>query len=189
MIFEKLKLFRLVESHTRNFLKMFHASRQMPDVSALQAMASGSPFVDVYGAGYNEWLRQSGAGNPHPGPVRNSQAVAVEMQLAATDETRRLEKWMPFLATTASVSPFIGLFGTVWGVMDAFSRLGSAGATSLRATAPGIAEALITTAAGLFAAIPALIAYNHYLHRVRDFSVRMDNFIAEVVTHIDMAGQ
>lgn len=189
VIFEKFRLFRLVDSHTRKFLKMFRSSRQMPDGSALQAMASGSPFVDVYGAGYTEWVRQSGTGNPHPGPVRNSQAVAVEMQLAAAEETRRLEKWMPFLATTASVSPFIGLFGTVWGVMDAFSRLGDVGATSLRATAPGIAEALITTAAGLFAAIPAVIAYNHYLHRVRDFSARMDNFIAEVVTHIEMAGQ
>jgi biopolymer transport protein TolQ len=188
-IFEKYKLFRLVESHTRNFLKMFRSSRRMPDVATLQAMASGSPLVNVYGAGYNEWVRQSGAGNPHPGPVRNPQAVAVQMQLAAADETRRLEKWMPFLATTASVTPFIGLFGTVWGVMDAFSRLGEAGATTIRATAPGIAEALITTAAGLFAAIPAVIAYNHYVHRVRDFSNRTDNFIAEVVTHIEMDGQ
>jgi biopolymer transport protein TolQ len=188
-MFEKFKLFRLIESHTRNFLKMFRSSAQKPDVATLQAMASESPLVEVYGAGYREWVRQSGTGNPHPGPVKNVQAVAVEMQLAAADETRRLEKWMPFLATTASVSPFIGLFGTVWGVMDAFSRLGEAGATTIRATAPGIAEALITTAAGLFAAIPAVIAYNHYLHRIRDFSTRMDNFVAEVVTHIEMAGQ
>ena len=189
VIFEKYKLFRQIESHTRNFLKMFRASRQMPDLGALQAMASGSPLVNVYTAAREEWARQSGGGNPHPGPVKNPQAIAVEMQLSAAEETRRLEKWMPFLATTGSVSPFIGLFGTVWGVMDAFSRLGDAGATSLRATAPGIAEALITTAAGLFAAIPAVIAYNHFLHKIRDFSTRMDNFIADVVTHIDAPGQ
>jgi biopolymer transport protein TolQ len=189
VIFEKYKLFRLVDAQTKNFLKMFRASRQLPELATLQAMAPGSPLVGVYGAGYQEVQRQIGGGNPHPGTVRNPQAIAVEMQLAASEETRRLEKWMPFLATTGSVSPFIGLFGTVWGVMDAFSRLGDAGATSLRATAPGIAEALITTAAGLFAAIPAVIFYNHFLHRIREFSTRMDNFIAEVVTHIETPGQ
>lgn len=186
VIFEKYKLFRVVEKHTRNFLKMFRASRQLPELGALQAMAPGSPLVGVYSAGHGEWERQSGV--PGAGRARSPQAVAVEMQLAAAEEARRLEKWMPFLATTGSVTPFIGLFGTVWGVMDAFSRLGDVGATSLRATAPGIAEALITTAAGLFAAIPAVIFYNHFLHRIREFSTRMDNFIAEVVTHIETPG-
>ncbi len=187
VIFEKYKLFRLIETHTGNFLKLFRASRQLPEPAALQAMAPGSPLASVYIAGRTEWERQSGGGNPHPGPVKNPQAVAVEMQLVAAEETRRLEKWMPFLATAGTVSPFIGLFGTVWGVMDAFSRLGETSATSLRATAPGIAEALITTAAGLFAAIPAVIAYNHFLSKIRDFSTRMDHFIAEVVTHIESA--
>lgn len=167
---------------------MFRASRELPNAATLEAVAHGSPLVRVYAAGYREWGRQSGGANPHPGPARSPQAIAVEMQLAAAEETRRLEQWMPFLATTGSVTPFIGLFGTVWGVMDAFSRLGESGAASLRATAPGIAEALITTAAGLFAAIPAVIAYNHYLHRIREFSTRMDNFIAEVVTHIETPG-
>ncbi len=185
VILEKYKLFGQVASHTKNFLKMFRSSRDMPNAATLQAMASGSPLVSVYSAGYQEWQRQSGENNPHPGPARNPQVIAVEMQLAAAEETRRLERWMPFLATTASVSPFIGLFGTVWGVMDAFAQLGQAGATTIRATAPGIAEALITTAAGLFAAIPALIAYNHYLHRIREFSTRMENFIAEVVVRIE----
>jgi biopolymer transport protein TolQ len=188
VIFEKYKLFGQVGSHTRNFLRMFRASAELPSPATLQAVAPGSPLVTVYEAGYEAWMRQSGGGNPHPGPARNSQVIAVEMQLAAAEETRRLERWMPFLATTGSVAPFIGLFGTVWGVMDAFTQLGQAGATTLRATAPGIAEALITTAAGLFTAIPAVIAYNHYLHRIRDFSTRMDNFVAEVVTHIETIG-
>jgi biopolymer transport protein TolQ len=158
IIFEKFGLFRQVGKHTASFLRMFRQARELPNASTLEAVASASPLVRVYAAGYHEWERQSGGSNPHPGPPRNPQAVAVEMQLAAAEETRRLERWMPFLATTGSVTPFIGLFGTVWGVMDAFSRLGESGAASLRATAPGIAEALITTAAGLFAAIPAVIA-------------------------------
>ena len=187
VIFEKYKLFGVVGTHTKSFLKMFHSSREMPNAATLQAVASGSPLVTVYEAGYEEWVRQSGRSNPHPGPARSPQAIAVEMQLAAAEETRRLERWMPFLATTGSVSPFIGLFGTVWGVMDAFTQLGQAGATTIRATAPGIAEALITTAAGLVAAIPAVIAYNHYLHRIREYSTRMDNFITEVVTRIETA--
>lgn len=188
VIFEKYKLFKQVDSHTRSFLKVFRASRELPNAATLEAVGALSPLVSIYGSGYREWERQSGGGNPHPGPVRSPQAVAVEMQLASADETRRLEKWMPFLATTGTVTPFIGLFGTVWGVMDAFSRLGEAGAVSIRATAPGIAEALITTAAGLFAAIPAVIAYNHYLHHIREFSTRMDNFVAEVVTRMETPG-
>lgn len=188
IIFEKYGQFSRIGLHTKHFLKMFRASRELPNAATLEAVADGSPLVRVYAAGYREWERQSGGANPHPGPARSPQAIAVEMQLAAAEETRRLEQWMPFLATTGSVTPFIGLFGTVWGVMDAFSRLGESGAASLRATAPGIAEALITTAAGLFAAIPAVIAYNHYLHRIREFSTRMDNFMAEVVTHIETPG-
>jgi biopolymer transport protein TolQ len=96
-----------------------------------------------------------------------------------------MEKWMSWLATIGSVSPFIGLFGTVLGVMDAFEGLGDAGAASLRAVAPGIAEALITTAAGLFAAIPAVIAYNQYLQSIRGQATRMDNFTMEFVSKIE----
>lgn len=107
------------------------------------------------------------------------------MQLASGEQIRTLERYMPWLATTGSVTPFIGLFGTVWGVMDAFSGLGEAGAASLRAVAPGIAEALVTTAAGLFTAIPAVIAYNHYLHHIKDLAVRMDNFTAEFLAVIE----
>ena len=102
------------------------------------------------------------------------------MQLAAGEEVRKVERYMPWLATTGSVTPFIGLFGTVWGVMDAFTGLGAAGSASLRAVAPGIAEALITTAAGLFTAVPAVIAYNHFLHDIRDLGARMDSFAMEV---------
>jgi biopolymer transport protein TolQ len=107
------------------------------------------------------------------------------MQLASTEEVRRVEKGMAWMATTASVTPFIGLFGTVWGIIDAFSGLSSAGAASLRAVAPGIAEALVTTAAGLFTAIPALIFYNQFLQNIRDLAQRLDSFAMEVTAQIE----
>ena len=145
-------------------------------------------MVAVYDAGYRELETQMrGGGNPHPNPrkLKNANAVGVEMHVAAEEEVRQLEKGMSWLATTGSVSPFIGLFGTVWGVMDAFAGLGDAGTASLRAVAPGIAEALITTAAGLFAAIPAVIAYNHYLQGIRRVASRMDGFALEFVAKIE----
>jgi len=169
---------------------MFRAGRGLPDPKTLRAGAGGTPLVSVYEAGYRELEGQLGGGNPRPGAasaggLKNARAVGVEMQVAAGDEVRRLEKGMSWLATTGSVSPFIGLFGTVWGVMDAFSGLGDAGTASLRAVAPGIAEALITTAAGLFAAIPAVIAYNHYLQGIRGVASRMDSFASEFVAKIE----
>ena len=113
------------------------------------------------------------------------QAVTVSMQLASSEEVRRVEKGMSWLATTAGVTPFIGLFGTVWGIIDAFSGLGTSGSASLRAVAPGIAEALVTTAAGLFAAIPALIAYNYFLQDIRDLAQRLDTFALEFAAQIE----
>ena len=109
------------------------------------------------------------------------------MQLAATEEVRRVEKGMSWLATTAGVTPFIGLFGTVWGIIDAFHGLGTSGAATLRSVAPGISEALITTAAGLAVAIPALVGYNQLTSQLRDFASRMDDFGRELLNAIENA--
>ncbi|HKS82345.1 MAG TPA: MotA/TolQ/ExbB proton channel family protein [Candidatus Acidoferrales bacterium] len=191
IIFQKSRQFGTIENQTKRFLQMFRAGKGLPDPKTLRAGAGGTPFVAVYEAGYRELEGQLGVSNPRANAaagniaLKNPRAVGVEMQVAAGDEVRRLEKGMSWLATTGSVSPFIGLFGTVWGVMDAFSGLGDAGTASLRAVAPGIAEALITTAAGLFAAIPAVIAYNHYLQGIRGVASRMDNFAAEFVAKIE----
>jgi biopolymer transport protein TolQ len=191
IIFQKSSQFGRIEPQTRKFLQMFRAGRGLPDPNTLRVGAGGTPLVAVYQAGYRELEAQLGGptarGNPSAGggKLKNANAVGVEMQVAAGEEVRRLEKWMSWLATTGSVSPFIGLFGTVWGVMDAFAGLGDAGTASLRAVAPGIAEALITTAAGLFAAIPAVIAYNHYLSGIRGLAARMDGFAAEFVAKIE----
>jgi biopolymer transport protein TolQ len=185
VIFQKSSMFSRIGPQTKRFLQMFRSSRDVTDPRTLRVAAGGSPLVTVYEAGYRELQAQLGGGNPHGGRLKNPHAVQVEMLLASAEEVRRMEKYMPWLATTGSVSPFIGLFGTVWGVMDAFAGLGEAGSASLRAVAPGIAEALITTAAGLFTAIPAVIAYNHYLQDIRSFAARMDNFAMEFVAKIE----
>lgn len=181
LIFQKLGLFGRIRRQSEQFLRIFRATKGVANPQALAS--AGSPFANVYMAGYRELQSQVGAQNP--GRLKSLQAVAVSMQLAAADEVRRVEKGMSWLATTGSVAPFIGLFGTVWGVMDAFSGLGSAGAASLRVVAPGIAEALITTAAGLFAAIPAVIFYNQFLQNIRELAQRMDNFAMEVTAQIE----
>ena len=98
---------------------------------------------------------------------------------ASLTETSKLERRLPFLATTASITPFIGLFGTVWGIINAFQNIGTQGSTSLAVVAPGIADALIATAAGLFAAIPAVYFYNHLTNRVKEFAAEMDDFSLE----------
>lgn len=182
LIFQKLAMFSRINRQTSLFLRIFRANRTLPD--SRQMGAGGSPLESVYSAGYREIESQVRAGNPHA-RVTSLNAVTVSMQLAAAEEVRKVESYMPWLATTGSVTPFIGLFGTVWGVMDAFTGLGAAGAASLRAVAPGIAEALITTAAGLFTAVPAVIAYNHFLHDIRDLSARMDSFALEVTAVVE----
>ncbi len=182
LIFQKVRLFAHLNQQTALFLRVFHTSKSLPDPKAVENL--GSPLESVYEAGHRELTSQLMADNPH-GRIKSLNAVTVDMQAAAAEEIRKLEKYMPWLATTGSVTPFIGLFGTVWGVMDAFSGLGMAGAASLRVVAPGIAEALIATAAGLFAAIPAVIAYNHFLHNIKEIAARMDNFTMEVVALIE----
>jgi len=187
MIFQKLGVFGRIRRQSDQFLRIFRATRGVANPQALAT--AGSPFSTVYAAGYRELQSQVGGstGNPHPPKLKSLQAVTVSMQLAAAEEVRRVEKGMSWLATTGSVSPFIGLFGTVWGIIDAFSGLGSSGAASLRAVAPGIAEALLTTAAGLAAAIPAVIFYNQFLQNIRDLGQRLDTFALEVSAQIEKA--
>ena len=117
--------------------------------------------------------------------MRSLTGVQRGMQIGASEEITRLERNVPWLAITAAVTPFVGLFGTVWGIIDAFHGLGTAGAATLRAVAPGISEALITTAAGLAAAIPAVIAYNLIGGSIREFAARSDDFALEVLNAVE----
>jgi len=184
MILQKLSVFGRIQRQSDQFLRIFRATKGVANPQALSS--AGSPFANVYASGFRELQSQMvpSAGNPTP-RLKSLQAVAVSMQLASAEEVRRVEKGMTWLATTGSVTPFIGLFGTVWGIIDAFSGLGSAGAASLRAVAPGISEALVTTAAGLFTAIPAVIFYNQFLGNIRDLAQRMDTFALEVAAQIE----
>jgi biopolymer transport protein TolQ len=185
MILQKISLFGRIRRASDQFLRIFRATRGVANPQALAA--AGSPFANVYAAGYRELQFQVGThpGNPEPPRLKSLSAVTVNMQLASAEEVRRVEKGMSWLATTGSVTPFIGLFGTVWGIIDAFSGLGAAGSASLRAVAPGISEALVTTAAGLFTAIPAVIFYNSFLSDIRDLAQRLDTFALEVTAQIE----
>src|SRR5246127_3168544 len=180
MILQKLGLFGRVRRQSDQFLRIFRATRGVVNPQALAA--AGSPFAPVSAAGYRELQSQvSGQPtNPHPPKLKSLQAVTANMQVASAEEVRRVEKGMSWLATTGSVTPFVGLFGTVWGIIDAFSGLGNAGAASLRAVARGLAGALGTPAAGLAAAIPAVIFYNQFLQNIRDLGQRLDTFALEV---------
>jgi biopolymer transport protein TolQ len=105
--------------------------------------------------------------------------IARSLRRATTSEITRLEKYLTFLATTGATAPFIGLFGTVWGIMSAFKKIGESGSASLSVVAPGIAEALIATAIGLVAAIPAVMGYNHFQHKIKVLISEMDSFSTE----------
>src|SRR5262245_55662099 len=167
MIIERLRTFRKADGETRAFLERFRDSDNLADLTSLAGALRFSPVVALFRSGYRE-LTRAGARLGQAGSGRRIQdGVQRMLERSAHAEMRRLERALSFLATVASVAPFIGLFGTVWGIMDAFRGIGAGGQSSLAASAPGIAEALITTAAGLAAAIPAVVAYNHFTRRVR----------------------
>src|SRR5438270_8915856 len=174
IILAKWTSLRRARTQSGRFLRAFRKAQKLQDVMAVSEQFKPSPLVPVFENGYDEF-RKAG----------KLTAVQRATQIASSEELTRLERRLPWLATTGAVTPFIGLFGTVWGIIDAFHGLGTAGAATLRAVAPGISEALITTAAGLFAAIPAVIAYNQFTHRMREFGSRMDDFTMEMLNFIE----
>lgn len=193
IILYKLWQYRRAARNSRMFLQVFRKSTKFSEVQAICASVAASPLVGIFQAGYaelNMQLRRDPASKTPDAEARPS-AVAARPTLKSVDavdrallrattvEVARLEKGVPFLATTASITPFIGLFGTVWGIMEAFSRIGAEGSTSLAVVAPGIAEALVTTAAGLFAAVPAVYFYNECTNRVKESANEMDDFSLE----------
>jgi biopolymer transport protein TolQ len=177
VIVQKYGLLNRSRAQSARFIRAFRKATRLQDMAAVSEQFKPSPLVAVFEGGYDELKKQGG--------LRNSTNVQRAMQIASSEELTRLERRLPWLATTAAVTPFIGLFGTVWGIIDAFHGLGTAGAATLRAVAPGISEALITTAAGLFAAIPALIAYNILANQIREFGSRMDDFSLEMMNTIE----
>ncbi len=184
----KIRQLGRAERASREFLDLFHQSQKFSEVNAAAKRLEASPLVGIFQAGYAEIDSQIKAANPE-GPAGERRGLKItsmtslerSLKRAATTETQALTRWTPFLATTAGATPFIGLFGTVWGIMVAFSEIGATGSTSIVTVAPGIAEALINTAAGLAAAIPALISYNYLAGRVRSEKARMEDFALELL--------
>jgi biopolymer transport protein TolQ len=175
IVFSKSSVFGRARRENRNFLRAFRKADNLQAVALASEQFASAPLVAVFDFGYGEVERQV----RQRGSLVNKPAIERSLQLGISEEVTKLEMNMSWLATVASVSPFIGLFGTVWGIIDAFQALGNAGATSLRAVAPGISEALITTAIGLAAAIPAAIFYNVFGTRIKEIGTRMEDFAIE----------
>lgn len=179
IIFFKRKTLKRASVQSQKFLTVFRRSRNLADVNEAAMKYRASPLTSLFQSGFKE-LSYITRSNP-PSQLTPAKLERLDRSLikASNSEISKLERMMSFLATTGSVTPFIGLFGTVWGIMDSFHRIGITRAASLTTVAPGIAEALIATAAGLFAAVPAVIAYNYYLHRIKDMITVMEDFSLE----------
>ena len=187
LIVEKAFQFRRVRRQTLEFLRVFREARRTSIVHTAARRLRQSPLAQLYSAAYQEV-----SGIPEvldkvlddfDEGLNGDRLEAVNRALrrASALEVARLEHYLPFLATTASATPFIGLFGTVWGVMAAFHGIGAQGSASLAVVAPGISEALIATAAGLGAAIPAVIGYNYFVNRVKHWATEMDGFTLDLL--------
>jgi len=175
VIFAKLSSLGGAGRSNTRFLRAFRKATGLEAVMVASEQYRPSPLVAVFDFGYEEVERQVKA----KGAVTNRTALERSLQLGVSEELAKLERNMHWLAITASVSPFIGLLGTVMGIISAFHGLGQMGSTSLAAVGPGIASALIATAIGLFAAIPAALFYNLFGSRIRELGARMEDFALE----------
>lgn len=179
---------RKITAQTRQFMEVFRESQRFSEVSSAAESLSASPLVGLFQAGYAELDIQIKASGKTPDTaasggyqIRSLESLRRSLRRAISVEQTVLSRGTAFLATTAGASPFIGLFGTVWGIMVAFRDIGITGSTSLATVAPGIAGALINTAAGLAAAIPALIGFNYFANRIRQMRVEMEDFLLEFI--------
>lgn len=176
--------FKRAERQSDQFLDIFRKSRRFSEVGASSGRLAASPLVGIFQTGHAEidaQVKQAGGDAAGRYRIRSMGALERSLRRAVNVEIQAFRRWTPLLATTAAATPFIGLFGTVWGIMVAFQDIGLTGSTSLTVVAPGIAEALINTAAGLGAAIPALVGYNYYAARLRRLRERMEDFALEML--------
>ena len=181
LILGKISIFRRATAQSRKFIRAFRKASRLQDIAAMTGEYASSPLAQVFEDVYEGYRRQTGGA----GPPKNMTPLERTAQTAASEAVTVLERKLTWLATIASASPFVGLFGTVMGVVDAFHGLGTAGAATLRAVAPGISEALITTAAGLFVAVPAVVAYNQFAARIKIFASATDDFCRELLNSLE----
>jgi len=182
IIFFKSKTLKAAFRQSDRFLEAFRRSKSLGEVNEAAKRLRGSPLAVIFLAGNKELVYQSKAKGEDGWTAGRTESLNRALLKASNTEVSRLEKMMFFLATTGSVSPFIGLFGTVWGIMISFVRIGAMRSASLQVVAPGIAEALVATAVGLFAAVPAVIAYNYFLGRIKDLIADMEDFSLEFLS-------
>jgi len=168
IIFYKYRYISRANKETEMFLRSYRAGRDLKGLALMARPLNLSPLANIFKSTSTENIIEKAE-------------IKRSLRRFSALESAKLEKYLSFLATTGSTTPFIGLFGTVWGIMNAFRGIGTAGSASLAVVAPGIAEALITTAAGLVAAIPAVIAYNYYLSRARQMIIEMEDFSEELL--------
>ena len=173
IILSKSLLMRKIRRESETFWKIFHRGKSLSEISTALETLRFTPLVPIFQAA----AERSG--------TSSARVIQRSVQHAAAAQLTRLEKRMNFLATTAGVAPFIGLFGTVWGVMTSFAGLANANTATLRAVAPGIADALVATAFGLFAAIPAVIAYNHFVYQIRNIGGQLDELQTEILAMVE----
>jgi biopolymer transport protein TolQ len=192
IIFAKWIRLRRVSRQSDKFVTFFRKSKRFSEVNTFAGELSDTPLTTLFKAGYAELDAQvkairadenptTGGGSQGKLLIKNISGIERALERAIGVEMSRLTKSMTFLATTAAACPFIGLFGTVWGIMESFRAIGQTGSTSIAAVAPGISEALVNTAAGLAAAIPALIFYNYFMGKVREQRAGMEDFSLEFI--------
>lgn len=195
IILNKWMIFRKVTRQSQQFYSIFKKSQRLSDVYNAVEQYSLSPLAGVFKSGYDELHQQIRASQPiERGPTQSinerthigsTLPIQRTLQKSAMVEMAALEGSLSWLATTGAVTPFIGLFGTVIGIINAFQGLGTGSATTIQAVAPGISEALVTTAAGLFAAIPAVIGYNQFVQKLKVFGVEIDDFSMEFLNWVE----
>ena len=181
VILGKVSSLAKATKESKKFIRAFRKATRLQDIAAVASEFAQSPMAQVFEDVYETYKRQTGGS----GPPRNLGPLERSAQTAASEAVTGLEQRMTWLATIAAVAPFVGLFGTVMGIVDSFHGLGTAGSATLKAVAPGISEALITTAAGLFVAVPAVVAYNQFSSRVRVFAAATDDFCRELLNSLE----
>jgi biopolymer transport protein TolQ len=179
IIIHKYRTFRKVEGANVRFLRLFRSGKRIHDIFERCVAITASPLSGMMKEGYREL--ETFRNDLGDAAIRDTvrQNIMAVLEVRSTEEVSRLRRYLVFLAVTSSVCPFFGLLGTVWGVMDAFIAIGVYGSANIQVVAPGVAEALITTVAGLGAAIPAVIAYNFFVSRLRRIIEVVDNFSIE----------
>jgi biopolymer transport protein TolQ len=185
LIVDKLIAFATLKRKAKRFEKSFWSGRSLEELYAQHQQRTDQPFTAVFVAALREWKRSFEGGTPPETQLANvKDRVEKAMNISIQRELEKIERGLGYLATVGSTAPFVGLFGTVWGIMTAFTAIAARNDTTLAVVAPGIADALFATALGLVAAIPAVIAYNRFVNELGRYTGRLEIFADEFSTFL-----